>query len=307
MVAAGLIWLAQQVTDAPAKIVGGYVTDVGDRWMMSTNDRTLAQDHVMAKSAYVMDAESGNVLFYKNENKHMPPASTTKMMTALLALEEVNLEEVVMVGKEVLWAGEDESSAGLRPGQLISWRELITAMMLPSGNDAARTIAVQMGMKHVSAGATREQAYQAFVKLMNDHAALLDMRDTHYRNPHGLHERDHYTTAKDLGKLALVAMKNEDFRNIVQKRDAYIGTTYQESTDRMTVTNRNQLLQPESGYYYEGAIGIKTGFTDQAGYCLVSSAVRDGREVIAVVLHSGMEEVWADSILLLDYGFAHWD
>lgn len=299
---AGLVWMMQFVED-PVKQIVNQAMDLKDRWTMSTNNRALAENEIEAHAALVMDAETGETIFYKNHKEHMPPASTTKIMTALLALEMANPEERVLVGKEVLWTESGESRAGLQPGELLTWRELITAMMLPSGNDAARTIAVQIGMKHASAGATREEAYHTFVQLMNDRAALLGMSDTQYRNPHGMHESGHYTTANDLSKLASEAMKNHLFRKIVAAKSANLEVTYEDHNDEKTVVNRNQLLLSDSSYYYEGAIGIKTGFTDQAGYCLVASADRGGREIIAIVLHSGMDEVWRDSHTLLDYGF----
>lgn len=302
LLTAGLLWMMQLAED-PVKQFVHQVADLKDRLLMSTNNRALAQNQIQAHAAFVMNAETGETIFYKNDKEHMPPASTTKMMTALLALENSDPNERVLVGKEVQWTEADESRAGLQPGELMTWRELVTAMMLPSGNDAARTIAVQIGMKHASAGATREEAYHAFVELMNDRAVSLGMRDTQYRNPHGMHEKGHYTTANDLSKLAQEAMKNSLFREIVAEKQANLDVTYEDHNGEKTVVNRNQLLQPESGYYYEGAIGIKTGFTDQAGYCLVASADRDGRKIITIVLHSGMDEVWTDSHTLLDYGF----
>ncbi|MGZ9585571.1 D-alanyl-D-alanine carboxypeptidase family protein [Paenibacillus marinisediminis] len=307
LLAAGLLWMLQimnvPIADRTIKKAYGQALQMRDQFMMSTNNRMLAQEQISATAATVIDAATGEILFYKNDKKRLPPASTTKIMTALVALESTNPDEGVMVGDEVLWTEEDESTAGLKPGQLMTWQELITAMMLPSGNDAARTIAVQVGMKYAPAGATREEAYQTFVQLMNKRAASLGMNDTHYMNPHGMHDKRHYTTANDLSKLAREAMNNELFREIVEEKQDNLGVTYQDQYSEQTVVNRNQLLQPDSSYYYEGAIGIKTGFTDQAGYCLVSSAVREGTEVIAVVLHSGMEEVWTDSHALLDYGF----
>lgn len=302
MLTAGIVWMLQ-IMETPVKEAAQQVMELRDRLFMSTNNRALAENQIQAQAALVMDAATGKTLFYKNDQERMPPASTTKIMTALLALENADPKERVLVGKEVLWTESDESRAGLQPGELMTWRELITAMMLPSGNDAARTIAVQIGMKHADAGISREEAYQVFVEMMNERAASLGMRDTQYRNPHGMHDKGHYTTANDLSKLARAAMKNSLFREIVEEKQANLDVSYEDHKDEKTVVNRNQLLQPNSDYYYEGAIGIKTGFTDQAGYCLVASADRGGQEVIAVVLHSGMNEVWTDSHALLDYGF----
>ncbi|WP_028547197.1 D-alanyl-D-alanine carboxypeptidase family protein [Paenibacillus taiwanensis] len=283
----------------------GVYSRIQERVFVTTNNKELALSSLEASAAFVIDAENGDVLFYKNENKLLPPASTTKIMTALLAVEQADPAERVIVGREVNWTAPDESKAGLAPGQLLTWRELISAMMLPSGNDAARTIAVQIGMKHAPAGSTRQQAYDVFVSQMNKKASELGMENTHFANPHGMPDQEHYSTAKDLAILARAAMENEIFRNIVMEPEASLNLTSEDNQVEKRVYNRNQLLQMDSGHFYEGANGIKTGFTDQAGYCLVSSANRNGHKVIAVALHSTEDQIWSDSHTLLNYGFAH--
>ncbi|MCR8845046.1 D-alanyl-D-alanine carboxypeptidase [Paenibacillus sp. SC116] len=294
----GLLWLFTLFSQPIQKAY----TAANEFFKLSTNEQAIAADQIAADAAVVYDIQSGEVLFYKNEKEKLPPASTTKMMTALLALEEIELNQRVGVGPEVTWVKRGESKVGLRPGQLLTWEELIAAMLLPSGNDAARTIAVNIGMKYAKAGATREEAYHTFVAKMNERAQKIGMHDTNFANPHGMDEYDHYSTANDLALLAKEAMKDKRFRDIV-KQEEFQFTEAANGPGQEIIHNRNQLLQPESEHYYEGAIGIKTGFTDGAGYCLVSAAEQEGRQMIAVVLHSTKEQVWTDSRILLEYGF----
>ncbi|WP_186786155.1 D-alanyl-D-alanine carboxypeptidase family protein [Paenibacillus agilis] len=295
----GLLWLFTLVSEPIQKAYAA----ANEFFWVSTNERAIATDQIAAEAAVVLDIQSDEVLFYKNDKMKLPPASTTKMMTAMLALEEIELNQRVVVGPEVNWVKLGESKAGLRPGQLLTWEELIAAMMLPSGNDAARTIAVNIGMKYAEAGATREEAYHTFVAKMNERVQELGMYDTNFANPHGMDEYDHYSTAYDLATLAKEAMKDEWFRYIVKQEEFQLTEAAGNGNAQEIIRNRNQLLQPESEYYYEGAIGIKTGFTDGAGYCLVSAAEQKDREIIVVVLHSTKEQVWTDSHSLLKYGF----
>lgn len=299
MIGCGLLWIMQAM-DFPIRTL--YAMTV-ERLQLHSNDHAFAATKIEAEAAIVINGKTGETIFYKNDQAELPMASTTKMMTALIALDAMDANSLIRVGSEVEWTGSEESRAGLVEGQLLTWRELITAMMLPSGNDAARTIAVQVGMQHAQADSTRGEAYNVFVQMMNDRAKELGMDHTHFTNPHGMHDPKHYTTARDLAVLALEAMKHEGFRQIVTEKRASLSEGQAASSHAMTVVNRNKLLQEDSGYYYEGAIGIKTGFTDQAGYCLVSSAERDDEQIIAVVLHSTELEVWTDSHMLLDYGF----
>ncbi|WP_324254073.1 D-alanyl-D-alanine carboxypeptidase family protein [Paenibacillus sp. 1001270B_150601_E10] len=299
LISCGILWIMHAM-DFPLKTIYAIALD---RLHLDSNDHAFAGAEIEAKAAVVMDGETGETIFYKNDQDKLPMASTTKIMTALIALDAMPSETLVRVGSEVEWTAAVESKAGLVEGQLLTWEELIKAMMLPSGNDAARTIAVQVGMQHAQAGATRGEAYQAFVVMMNKKAKQLGMERTHFTNPHGMHDPNHYSTAHDLAALAYEAMQHEGFREIVMEKRAALSESSPDRVHAMTVVNRNKLLQEDSGYYYDGAIGIKTGFTDQAGYCLVSSAERQGQMVIAVVLHSTETEVWTDSHTLLDYGF----
>ena len=239
----------------------------------------LAPPSVGARGAVVMDEATGQVLYGKDERRRLPMASTTKMMTALLALERGQLSQVVRVDVN---AAEmpDSSTMGLTPGERLTLEDLLYGLLLPSGNDAAVAIA------RAIAGSE-----PAFVDLMNQRAAELGLADTHFANPHGLDAPDHYTSAADLARLARVALRNPTFAQIVATRHKAVRgrATYD-------LTNTNPLLgRPD-------VEGVKTGHTDQAGSCLVAAFRRDGHRVLTVVLNS--PDYVADSLALPDYAFA---
>ncbi|MBS4205711.1 D-alanyl-D-alanine carboxypeptidase family protein [Lederbergia citrea] len=251
---------------------------------------------ISGEAALVMDAETGKVILSKNEKAKMYPASTTKLLTALVVLDESSPEEQLKVGNEVSYSQEGEARAGLFEGQILTVGDALGAMLLPSGNDAARSLAIYIARKNSgnpSMGVEEGIAY--FSDLMNAKAKEIGATHSHFSNPHGLHNENHYSTAEDLALIAMEASKHETIKSIV-------GSEYF-TTKTNTYENRNKLVNHNSEYYYQAATGMKTGFTDQAGYCLVTSAERDGHELIAVVLNSGKESIWSDSITALDYGF----
>lgn len=254
---------------------------------------------VEGKAMLVMDRETGKILYAHNDKKRMYPASTTKILTALIVLERGNPDELVTVGKEARLRTADESTAGLHEGDQLPVRDLIAAMMLPSGNDAARTAAAYIAEKETGRKLEPEEATAYFAGLMNQRAKELGAKNSHFVNPHGLHDPDHYTTARDIAVIAQAAMSHEAFQGIVGE-----AVHYTEGTGETTAfRNRNRLIQSDNEWYFQGANGIKTGYTEKAGYCLVGSAVRDDKELISVVLHSTEQGVWSDSVKLLDYGF----
>lgn len=263
-----------------------------------------------AKGAILIDQQSGRVLYEKNADEKLYPASTTKILTALIALERGDLNDTVTVGKEVLMVPWDSSKAYLQVGEQITLKDLIMGLLLPSGNDAADTIAVYIGRK-VSGNMSLDetQAMDKFVELMNERANQAGATGSHFVNPHGYHDNNHYTTPHDLAFIAREAMQNEYFRQVV--------STYKYSVDDKPVpdssqppgitdhtwVNSNELINKSSKDYYEYATGIKTGYTTPAGECVVSSASKDGMDLIAVVMDSSYQERWQDSKKLLDYGF----
>lgn len=237
---------------------------------------------VTADAAVLMDARTGQILYGKNAGQRRAPASTTKIMTALLALEGGHLGQVVTVSPNAASVGE--ASLDLRAGEKLTLEELIYGALLRSGNDACVAIA-----EHIAG------TEQNFVLLMNQKAKMIGAEDTSFKNTNGLPAAGHYTTARDLAVITRYALSNHTFQKIVSTRGKMISG----DGDRY-LNNTNRLL-----WSYAWADGVKTGTTSEAGNCLVASATKDGRQLISVVLHS--DNRWSDSIKLLDYGFEAFD
>lgn len=235
----------------------------------------------VAKAAVVMDATTGQIVYDQSGSERRAPASTTKIMTALVTLENARLDEVVTAGPSVRKV--EPSVIGLDPGDKLTVEQLLYGLLLPSGNDAAVALAEHVG-----------GSIPKFVGMMNAKAAQLSLANTHFVNPHGLDEDGHYSSARDLAILARAAMKNPTFEKIVSTKEYRIP-----GPPLWVFKNSNRLLglQP-------GADGVKTGYTDDAGRCLVYSATRDGHRVITVVLDSGA--YLQDSAALADYFFANY-
>ena len=237
-----------------------------------------------AKAMLLLEADEGIVLAQKNADVRLPMASTTKVMTALVALETLSLDATVTVPHEAV--GTEGSSIYLFEGEQITVRTLLYALMLSSANDAAVALAI------AAAGSV-----DAFVALMNERAEALGLIDTHFCNPHGLHDEQHYTTAQDLARLYAAAMKNATFAEITSTARY---TAPQSGTDAARLlVNHNRLLRT-----LEGTIGGKTGFTKAAGRCLVSATRRDGLTLIAVTLHAPSD--WEDHRALHEWGFSNY-
>lgn len=234
-----------------------------------------------AVSAVVIEAETGTVLYEKNAGERRAMASTTKIMTAILTIEAGDLDREFTVDSMAIMV--EGTSMGLKQGDRVSRRDLLYGILLPSGNDAANAAAVSVS-----------GSISAFVKLMNDKATELGLKDTHFATPSGLDAVGHYTTARELAVLTAYAMKNEVFREIVKCQSAEV--EFGNPPYKRTLYNSNKMLRR-----YEGAIGVKTGFTDNARRCLVSAAERDGVTLIAVTLNAGDD--WNDHTKMLDYGF----
>lgn len=233
---------------------------------------------ISAQSAVVIDADTGETLFAHNADARLPMASTTKIMTALVALSEGELDRVYTVKKE--YTQVEGSSMYLRTGEKLTLRDTLYGLMLASGNDAALAIAGECG------GLT------AFVEKMNEKAQELALENTHFDNPNGLSSETHYTTARELAKITAAAMQDPVFRQIVSTGSYTVG--------EHALSNHNRLLR-----MYDGAIGVKTGFTKAAGRCLVSAAERGGRTVIVVTLNDPND--WNDHMALLDEAFARYE
>lgn len=230
----------------------------------------------------LVEPATGDIVYQRNANQRRPIASTTKLMTALVALKRLSLDDVLA---QVPYAAAGaESLVGLRAGERMSVRDYLRGLLLASGNDAAQTLAVRTGGSRA-----------AFVKLMNAQAAALGLKNTHFETPVGLDTPGNYSTASDLAKLALVLRTYAFFRETTDRPDA---TLRVRGGRTIRVVNRNTLVQR-----IPFVNGVKTGHTNQAGYCLVGSATRDGVTVVSVVLGTGSEEARdRNSLRLLRYG-----
>ena len=237
-----------------------------------------------AKAYVLMEATTGRILAEKNAQEALPMASTTKIMTAILAIEKGDPEEIVTVPQEC--QGIEGTSVYLRGGETLTLRELVCGLMLASGNDAAETIA-----HHIGGSLT------GFAEMMNEKAKEIGAKNTNFITPHGLPCEGHYTTAEDLARIASYAMQNETFRKIVST--ASMDLPADEDSPARYLRNKNRLL-----WQYEGGNGIKTGYTDAAGKCLVGGAEREGMQLVSVVLND--RSMFPDSMELLDYGFAEY-
>ncbi len=239
-------------------------------------------DTISARCALVMDAATGTVLFEKNADEKRPMASTTKIMTTLLALEKDVPQQPVVTTKEMVTV--EGSGMGLLPGDTVTVEGLCYGMMLASGNDAANTIAIALS-----------GSLPAFANAMNQKASAIGMRNTHFVTPSGLDAENHYSTAYDMALLMQYALKNPNFSAITAASSAAI--YYGNPPYRRVLQNHHRLLKE-----YAGCIGGKTGFTKKAGRCLVTAAQRDGATLICVTLSA--PDDWTDHKALLDYGFS---
>ena len=232
-----------------------------------------------AKSAALYEPITGTFIYEKQADVRLPMASTTKIMTALIAIEECQLDELVEIPGEAV--GIEGSSVYLTEGDTVTVKDLIYSLLLQSANDAATALALKISGDVAS-----------FAELMNKKAEQLGMTNTHFDNPHGLDSQTHYTTARDLAVLASAALKNTTLKSI----SSTYKYSFTISGKPRTVVNHNKMLK-----LYDGAIGLKTGFTRKSGRCLVSAAERDGVTLIAVTLDA--PDDWRDHTALLDLGF----
>ena len=236
-----------------------------------------------AWGAIVIDALTGKVLYERNAEAPQYPASTTKIMTALLVIEEGDLDHEVECTLEDSKVGE--SSLNLKPGQRFTRRQMLYGLMLKSANDVAHAL-----------GRDNAGSIEAFAEKMTRRAKELGAQNTHFANPNGLHDPNHYTTPRDLALIARAAMQQPYFRQVVGTREY----NWQVGGSIDPLHNHNRLLDR-----YPGCTGVKTGYTIPAQQVLVSSAMRGNREVISVVMHTDKPGIWNDSMLLLSYGLDH--
>ncbi len=244
-----------------------------------------AEAYTLSKAETVMEVYSGRILSEKNADEKLPMASTTKIITAITVLDNFDVKQVVSVPKECV--GVEGSSIYLKEGEKYKVIDLLYGLMLRSGNDAAETLAVTL------AGSIKN-----FVSLMNKTAETAGAKNSSFANPHGLSDDAHYTTAKDLASITCYAMKNETFKKIVSAKK-HVAKELVSGEKRVWI-NKNKML-----FNFEGADGVKTGYTVKAGRCLVSSAKRNGMEIVSVVLDS--PQMFERSSELLENAFSDYD
>ena len=236
-----------------------------------------------AESAVIIDAASGRVIAEKNAYERRGMASTTKIMTAIIALERCSPDETVTVDRRA--EGIEGSSLYLKAGDKINLEHLLYGMLLKSGNDAAAAVAL-----HIS------DSIEDFAKLMTEKAVSLGLKDTAFKNPHGLYEEGHYTTAYDLAQITRYAFTLDGFADMVSAKSYEID----DDIETKLVVNNNKLLR-----FYEGADGVKTGYTPETGRTLVGSATRNGMRVISVTLSDRND--WNDHMAMFDYAFENYE
>ena len=261
---------------------------------------------VAAKAALLVDLNTGRTVYEQDADERIYPASLTKIMTCLLALENGNLSDVVTVSASALEDLDiDSSVAGLQVGEQMTLENLLYCMMVVSGNDACNVIA-----EHIAGSITD------FVRMMNQRAYELGCLNTHFSNPHGLHDENHYTTAADMAKIAAAAMESDTFRSICSTAQVTIPATNLSGERTLSTTNYMLPGSANPGYAYEGTIGIKTGFTTPAGCCLVAACTKDGRTLLSVVFgaqktydENGVEQVgsFPQTQALMDWGFTNYE
>jgi D-alanyl-D-alanine carboxypeptidase (penicillin-binding protein 5/6) len=270
--------------------------------LVLTSNLSFAETlNLSAPSSILIDFDTGEILYDYNSRIKLYPASTTKMMTAILAVEYGNLDDIVTIDQEIVSLTKG-SHIALEPGEQLTLEQLIYALMLPSANDAALAIA-----KHV--GGTIEN----FVRMMNSKAAELGATDTNFVNPNGLHDNNHVSTAHDLALIGRYAMQSDVIRSIVNTVTYEIPPTNKKAETRyMKITNK-LLFSTEKidvdgilvNAKYEGASGIKTGYTTEAKNCLVSYAERNNQRLVAAVLKAEGNGNYSDTQILMDYGFSN--
>ena len=254
-------------------------------------------------AAILIETTTGRILYEKNAYEKMYPASTTKILTAILTLENCKLSNTAIVSPNALESVPNGYvTVNLQIGEELTIKDLLYALMVKSANDAAVVLA-----EHISG------SVENFSVLMNEKAKELGCKNTNFVNPNGIHDENHFSTAYDLSLIAKYCMKNEIFRKIVSTTSYTLPSTNKYESNDRTFSNTNLLIMTNNNnrpdnYYYKNAIGIKTGYTSQAKNCLIAGSLRDNLEFISVVLSSGFTETglsqrYIDTISLLDYGY----
>ena len=243
----------------------------------------------------MIDSKTGKILYGKNENEKLYPASTTKILTAIIAIEHCQPSDKITASYDaVMSLPAGYSNAAIQPGETLTFQELLEMFLIHSANEIGTIFA-----EHISG------SVENFATLMNQKVASIGCKNTHFTNPSGIHDVEHYTTAYDMALIAQYCMKNETFRKVVSMPSCKIAAT--EKYEERYFRNTNDLLNSKSKYYYEHAIGTKTGYTTQAKRCLISTALKDNLELITVILGDSPaldDSRYLDTIKMFEYGFS---
>lgn len=277
-----------------------YSEDLIDSGILQNTENTTNDNlKIYSDAVILIENQTGKTLYEKNSEQKMYPASTTKILTAILSIEKGNLNDKVTVSKTAIAQMKPGyTSAYLSEGEIISVEDLLKVLLINSANDASNVLA-----EYISG------SIDSFVTLMNEKSKELGCTNTHFVTTNGLHDDNHYTTAKDLAIIARYCMQNETFRKIVSMKKCVIPAT--NKSEERIYKNTNDLINPTSGYYYPSCIGIKTGFTSEAKNCLISACSKNGLQVIAVVLGASITENhksarYVDSKTLYDYTYSNY-
>lgn len=275
--------------DSKANIYSGDIAQNTSRHDVFAYDM-----NIKAKGAVVFEDTKDNVIYQKNSHGKLYPASTTKILTAIIALERTNLQDVVTVGNGVKNMPSDSRKANVKTDDRLTMEQLLYGLMLYSGNDCAIAIAEHIG-----------GSVESFAEIMNAKAKELGAMESHFTNPHGYHDSNHYTTAYDLGLITLYASKNEVFNKIVHTP---IYRTKITKSDGTTVNriwkNTNYFIRDNKSYKLDGVVGGKTGYTGKAGYCLVNVANKNGHKYVCVMLKSSVYERYYDTQNIIAKAYA---
>lgn len=262
----------------------------------------IENSDIKCRKALIMDLDSGSILYSKDGFDKVYPASTTKVLTAIIAIENLDLEKTVVVSSNAVNSTPEGSSVMyLKSGEILTVKQLLYGLMLPSGNDAANVLAEEVSGN-----------IQNFVELMNKKAKEIGCTSTHFTNPHGFHNNNHYSTAYDMAKILKYALNNKTFKEIIETKSIEIPATNKTSTAR-GLTNTNKLVNKKykDTYYYEYAVAGKTGFTDEARGTLVTYGKKDGKNIIITVFDGtqllGNEVRYFDAKLLFEYAFNNYN
>lgn len=277
-------------------------------FIIFSNSLVYAKPETVGESVLVIERKTNSIIYAKEPDKRMFPASTTKMLTALVTLDYFGKDELITTGEEVNKIPPNSSVANVGVGETLTVENILIGLLISSGNELACVLALNVAQKKEGkTDITYEEAEKIFAELMNEKARSLGATNSNFINPHGYHDTNHYSTARDLYKIADALLENETLKNIVK-----INNFRQDGADKNANAgkviksydwlNSNRLISSTT-YKYEYATGIKTGSTDESGKCLVASAEKEGKELIAVILKSDEAGRWNDAISLFDYGF----